>query len=73
MHVPDPQPVMPETGPIAVMVPTRRTQWLRRFLPWQLFRFVAVNLRMLQMIRRAHPHRLPQADAERNAVPTDSQ
>lgn len=38
------------------MVPTPHTQWARRFLPWQLLRFVLINLRMMRMIRLSHPH-----------------
>lgn len=38
------------------MVPTPRTLWLRRYLPWQLVRFVLINLRMMKMIRLSHAH-----------------
>ena len=34
--------------------PTRRTLFLRTFLPWQLFRFAAINLKMIGIIRRSH-------------------
>jgi hypothetical protein len=44
---------------LPAMVPTDRTTWMRRFLPWQLLRFVLINLRMLRMIRLSHPHQLP--------------
>ncbi len=36
--------------------PTRRTVFLRTFLPWQLWRFVRINLKMLGIIRRSHSH-----------------
>jgi hypothetical protein len=36
--------------------PTRRTVFLRTFLPWQLWRFVRLNLKMLGIIRRSHGH-----------------
>jgi hypothetical protein len=36
--------------PEHVTIPTRRTVWLRTFLPWQLWRFVRINLRMLRVI-----------------------
>ncbi|MDP1571026.1 MAG: hypothetical protein Q8L86_13595 [Vicinamibacterales bacterium] len=35
-------------------VPTRRTRWLRTFIPWQLVRFVVINLKMLRLLRRGH-------------------
>ncbi|MFP5228015.1 MAG: hypothetical protein ACLGXA_10325 [Acidobacteriota bacterium] len=37
--------------------PTRFTLFLRTFLPWQIVRFVVINLKMMKMIRlneRAH-------------------
>ena len=34
--------------------PTPRTVAMRTFLPWQLLRFAAINLKMLQMIWRNH-------------------
>ncbi|HET8978614.1 MAG TPA: hypothetical protein VFN87_10670 [Solirubrobacteraceae bacterium] len=34
--------------------PTRWTLFLRTFLPWQLWRFVAINLKMVDIIRRSH-------------------
>jgi hypothetical protein len=40
--------------------PTRGTLFLRTFLPWQLWRFGVINLKMIGIIRRshgAHPHR----------------
>lgn len=40
-------------------VPTASTLWWRRFLPWQLLRFVVVNVRMLRMIGLSHPHKVP--------------
>lgn len=35
-------------------MPTARTVWLRTFLPWQLIRFVWLNIRMIRMVGRAH-------------------
>lgn len=32
--------------------PTRWTVFLRTFLPWQAWRFVHINLKMIKMIRR---------------------
>jgi hypothetical protein len=34
--------------------PTRMTVFMRTFLPWQAWRFVAINLKMISMIRRSH-------------------
>ena len=31
--------------------PTKFTVFLRTFLPWQLVRFVVINLKMMNMIR----------------------
>ncbi|MBK6485952.1 MAG: hypothetical protein IPF98_03580 [Gemmatimonadetes bacterium] len=37
-----------------IPVATPRTRALRSFLPWQLWRFVVINLRMLRMIAKSH-------------------
>ena len=34
--------------------PTRMTLFMRTFLPWQIWRFVWINLKMLVIIRRSH-------------------
>jgi len=34
--------------------PTRLTLFLRTFLPWQIWRFIRINLKMLVIIRRSH-------------------
>ena len=34
--------------------PTAATKFMRTFLPWQMVRFVWINLRMLIIIRRSH-------------------
>ncbi len=34
--------------------PTKTTVFLRTFLPWQLWRFVAINLKMFRIIVRSH-------------------
>jgi hypothetical protein len=34
--------------------PTARVLFLRTFLPWQLWRFVVINLKMLRIIARSH-------------------
>lgn len=38
--------------------PTARTLFFRTFFPWQLFRFVVVNLRMTVMILKSHDSRI---------------
>jgi hypothetical protein len=37
-----------------VITPTRWTVFMRTFFPWQAWRFVAINLKMLGVIRRSH-------------------
>lgn len=39
---------------LAYVRPTRRTIFWRTFLPWQLVRFVVVNLRISVMILKSH-------------------
>jgi hypothetical protein len=34
--------------------PTGATVFWRTFLPWHLWRFVAINLKMMTIIRRSH-------------------
>lgn len=34
--------------------PTRSTVFLRTFVPWQLWRFLQINLRMLKVIGISH-------------------
>lgn len=34
--------------------PTRFTLFLRTFLPWQAWRFVVINLKMMSLIRHSH-------------------
>ena len=34
--------------------PTRSTVFMRTFLPWQLWRFVSINLKMLRIIGKSH-------------------
>lgn len=55
----DPRPVAgqapaPYTEASFIAVATPRTRALRTFLPWQLFRFLKINLKMLQMIAKSH-------------------
>lgn len=34
--------------------PTRTTVFFRTFLPWQLWRFARINLKMVRIIRKSH-------------------
>jgi hypothetical protein len=45
---------MPPITQPYVSRPTRGTVFLRTFLPWQLWRFVCINVKMLGIIRRSH-------------------
>lgn len=40
------------------MKPTRVTLFFRTFVPWQLVRFLAVNLQMTRMILKSHDTRV---------------
>lgn len=37
--------------------PSASTLFFRTFAPWQLVRFVAVNIKMIRMIGKSHSHR----------------
>lgn len=37
-----------------VTKPTRFTVFLRTFLPWQIWRFAVINVKMIGIIRRSH-------------------
>jgi hypothetical protein len=47
-----PAKVMASTAPY-VTRPTRWTLFLRTFVPWQLWRFVRINAKMIRIIRRS--------------------
>ena len=49
-----PSPAPARRASATVPVPTRGTLFLRTFLPWQVWRFISINLRMIAMIRRSH-------------------
>ena len=34
--------------------PTPRTKALRTFLPWQIYRFILINIKMFEMISKSH-------------------
>lgn len=39
---------------LSVTRPTGFTRWWRVFLPWQLWRFVVLNLKMVEIIIKGH-------------------
>lgn len=50
------EPSAPSEGPDSYVTrPTRITVFLRTFVPWQAWRFVRINLKMIGIIRR-RPH-----------------
>jgi hypothetical protein len=58
MH-PDPplparSPITPGTEGYFALAPTARTRAMRTFIPWQLWRFMVINVRMLRMIAKSH-------------------
>jgi hypothetical protein len=42
-------------------MPTRTTVFWRTFLPWQLVRFIVINLRMVRIIARSHKTQIRKA------------
>lgn len=56
-------PTLP-TAKVTVPSPTPFTLWTRRFLPWQLLRFVWINVKMLRMIVLSGPKRIEPVVAE---------
>lgn len=34
--------------------PTKKTRWLRTFFPFQVLRFLSLNVRMVKMIKMSH-------------------
>jgi hypothetical protein len=54
--------IKPYTREFFAPRPSAVTLFFRTFLPWQLVRFSWINLKMIQMIRKAHSRRaLPPA------------
>ncbi len=47
-------PPNPEAEWFASTKPTRMTVFLRTFLPYQLWRFLRINLKMFSIIRKGH-------------------
>lgn len=52
-------PRPPLTPTLYATKPTRFTTFIRTFLPWQVWRFLRINLKMLTLIRRSHQTHLP--------------
>jgi hypothetical protein len=50
---PRPDPSRPSEWTYAPK-PTRRTVFLRTFLPWQAWQFVRINMRMFRAIAKSH-------------------
>jgi hypothetical protein len=50
------------TNALVHVRPTKRTLFWRTFVPWQLLRFLVINLRMTRMIMRSHDTRVIRAD-----------
>jgi hypothetical protein len=48
------RPEVPDEESTYVTTPTHWTVFLRTFLPWQVWRFLRINLKMLGMVRRHH-------------------
>ena len=46
-----------ETKQFYATKPTHTTVFMRTFLPWQLWRFAVINLKMIAMIRLSHGSR----------------
>lgn len=45
-------------GALASVRPTKRTLFWRTFVPWQLIRFLVINLRISAMILKSHDTRV---------------
>jgi hypothetical protein len=44
----------PEDPAYSAPLPTERTKALRTFVPWQIYRFIMINIKMFQMIFKSH-------------------
>lgn len=54
--------------PLAIR-PTRVTLYLRRCVPWQIWRFIVINARMTIMIIKSHHTRIADVRPARAAAP----
>ena len=48
----------PYEAEVQTIVPSQMVKFFRVFWPWQLFRFAIINLKMIRMISKSHPHKL---------------
>ncbi len=44
----------PYSTPSYAPEPTGLTRWMRTSLPWQCFRFLAINVKMLKLMASSH-------------------
>ncbi|MGB8267168.1 MAG: hypothetical protein WCE44_12625 [Candidatus Velthaea sp.] len=48
------EPERPQNEGSYVPLPTPHTKALRTFLPWQIYRFILINVKMFEMITKSH-------------------
>ncbi len=53
---------------LSVTKPTATTRFFRTFLPWQLLRFVIINLKMMRIISMGHHPKHAVAPAPKRAL-----
>lgn len=51
---PSGQEIAPFSNAFFALIPTERTKAMRTFIPWQIWRFLVINLRMLRIISISH-------------------
>lgn len=52
-------------------VPTGFTRYMRTSLPWQLIRFIVINLKMLKLMWKAHHQGAGQSERARRPAGAD--
>jgi hypothetical protein len=52
-----------------VMKPRRGTIFMRTFLPWQIWRFASINLKMFGVIFASHKTHIPKSGAGHGRAP----
>lgn len=52
-----PRPALSPT--LYATTPTSGTKFLRTFLPWQIWRFIRINLKMMHLIQLSHKTHVP--------------
>lgn len=53
-----------ESKNILTTQPTQTALFLRNFLPWQIIRFIIINIRMSFMIIKSHGHKIQPKKSE---------